>query len=794
MKFSENWLRQWVNPDITTDTLCEQLTMAGLEVDSVSTLADDFSGVIVAEVVACQQHPNADKLRVCKVNVGKGEPVPVVCGASNVRVGLKVAFATVGAKLPGDFKIKKSKLRGESSHGMICAASELGITDANETSKGIVELSFDAPIGTDIREYLKLDEKIIDIELTPNRGDCASICGIAREVGVLNDLPITPPAVTTINTTINDVTKVKVKEGARCPRYVARIIKGIDTKAQTPQWMRALLEQSGVRCIHPVVDVCNYVMLELGQPMHGFDLSKLEGEISIRCANANEKIKLLDEQEVTLLKTDLVIADAKGVEAIAGVMGGFDSGVTATTRDVLLESAFFEPVGISLTARRLGLTTDASYRFERGVDFQQQVHAIERATALLIDIAGGSVAPIIEVVDEKSLPKPVILVLRRARIARLLGIEIKDAEVMRILKALGMGIDTHALGWVVSVPSYRFDITQEVDLIEELARIYGYNNIPTHQLEVPMVLTTPLQNHLSISRLADFLVDRGYRELVTYSFTDSKKQQLVTPKLEAVRLQNPISSDMDVMRTSLWPGLLQTMCYNQNRQITRQRLFETGQCFWRDGKEIVQQSFVGLLAVGDVYPEQWGESTRRVDFYDMKGDVEMLLGLAPQINLRWQPGTHPALHPGQSADIYCGDLLVGYLGLLHPSLLKPFDLRQAPVLMQLRMDLLEVPQKTQYEQISKFPAMRRDLALVVDQAVTAADLIKHISAKSGEILQDTQVFDLYQGEGIEKGKKSIALGLTFQDPSRTLIEADINSIIQNIINVLKDELNATLRT
>ena len=793
MKFGENWLREWVNPQITTAQLAAQLTMAGLEVDSVTTVADEFSGVVVGQIVECGKHPDADKLNVCQVSTGAKELHPIVCGGDNLRVGMKIALATVGAKLPGDFKIKKSKLRGEPSHGMICSAKELGIDAPALTPKGILELRDDAPLGMDLREYLQLDDHVFDIELTPNRGDCASIRGIATEVGVLNSVPVSAVKVTPVHSLIDATLKVTLSNGQSCSRYVGRIIKGINSKAQTPLWMSTRLEQAGIRGIHPVVDVCNYVMLELGQPMHAFDLEKLDQEIVVRNAHKGERLTLLDEQEVELQPTDLVIADKKAAQAIAGVMGGAASGVSESTQDIFLESAYFDAVAISLTARRLGITSDSSYRFERGVDYTIQKTALDRATNLLLEIVGGQPGPYTEVVDLKQLPQTVTIKLRRERVKRLLGIDIADADIQHVLQALGMAIETDPLGWIVTVPSQRFDVALEVDLIEEVARLYGYNNIPTRDLVAPLKISQR-QRHITVDRIADLLVDRGYHEVVTYSFIDEKIQQAIAPQQSVIAVQNPIASDMGVMRSSLWPGLIQTMLYNQNRQATRHKLFETGLCFWRDGKALVQESYLGLLAAGDYAPEQWGHPSRALDFFDLKGDLEMLTGLSGDVRLRYEPGTHPALHPGQSADIYDQGELVGWLGVLHPSLVKQLGLRQAPVLLQIKTSILSHYQLPQFTQISKFPSIRRDLALVVSEDTCVSDILRLIESKADSTLNKAQVFDLYQGDGIEKGKKSIALGLTFQDPSRTLVEADINSVIQSIINALKEDLKATLRT
>lgn len=794
MKVSEYWLRTWVQPEVDTNTLAEQLTMAGLEVDSVLPVAEAFTGVVVGQVLTCDQHPNADKLSVCTVDVGQAEPLPIVCGAPNVCAGLKVAVATVGAVLPGEFKIKKSKLRGEPSHGMLCSAKELGMQTEDDGHTGIMELPADAPVGEDIIHYLKLDDQVLDIELTPNRGDCASMRGVAREVGVLNDCKVTEPDIPMPSVTCDDMFPVHVEASQDCPRYMTRIIRGIATDVPTPLWMAQRLSRAGINLTHPVVDICNYVMIELGQPLHAFDLVSLSGRLVVRRAKSNESATLLSEQEVTLSESDLVIADDRHVCALAGVMGGADSGVSKDTVTILLESAYFDPITVSTMARRLNVHSDAAYRFERGVDFELQSQALARASQLIHDILGGQLGPVTEVFDEVALPKQSTILLRRAYIFKVLGIEFKDADVGRYLGALGMAVEVDGLGWQVTVPTYRFDITQEVDLIEELARLHGYDKIPCTSCSVPMSLPR-IHYRLSEGRIADALVDAGYQEVITYSFVDAGEQLQIDPTHEAVSVDNPIASDMSVMRTQLWTGLLKTMLHNQNRQISRQYLFEMGQCFWRSNQAIAHTPFVGLLSVGDVNPEQWGVSARRADFYDMKGVIESLVALSGQVQyLRFERSQMACLHPGQSADVYLGEVCVGAFGVCHPKLVKAFGLRQAPVLGQLKLDALLNYEWPMYQPLSKFPAVRRDLALVVSQDISVRDILRVVQQNADSMLVDSAVFDVYEGEHIEKDKKSIALGLTFQDPSRTLIDHDISSVIQNIINALKDELKATLRT
>ena len=676
MKFSEKWLREWVNPAINTNDLSEQLSMAGLEVDGVEPAAAEFTGVVVGEVVECGKHPEADKLQVTKVNVGEagdGELLDIVCGAKNCRLGLKVAVAMVGAVLPGDFKIKKAKLRGAPSHGMLCSFSELGMAD---DSDGILELPVDAPIGTDIREYLNLDDNIIEIDLTPNRSDCLGIAGVAREVGVLNDIDVNSIEVAEVAPSHDEKLAIELVDADACPRYLGRVIKGIDLNAETPLWMAEKLRRSGIRSIDPVVDITNYVLIELGHPMHAFDLAKIEGGIKVRKAQAGEKLTLLDESEVELKESTLVIADHNKALAIAGVFGGLHSGVTAETQDVLLESAFFNPVAMAGTARSYGLHTDASHRYERGVDYELQKTAMERATQLLLEIAGGEAGPIVEAVAEDQLPEQKAIVLRRARLDRVLGHVVADDEVTTILSRLGLNVEVKGDEWHAISPSFRFDINIEEDLIEEVARVYGYNNIPN--IAPTASLSMPVRQEAKVEKasFADLLVNRGYQEAITYSFVDPKIQEKLFPHQQGLTLPHPISADMSVMRVSLWSGLLPAVVYNQNRQQSRVRLFETGLRFIPDNNaemNIRQEAMIAGVITGSIMGEHWNEKARPVDFYDAKADVEALIEKCVDAsNFRFEPvnADDPicvALHPGQSAAIYRGDALVGYLGAVHPS-------------------------------------------------------------------------------------------------------------------------------
>lgn len=802
MKFSENWLREWVSPSITTDELSEQLSMAGLEVDGVENAAAEFTGVVVGEVVECGKHPEADKLQVTKINVGSagdGELIDIVCGAKNCRQGLKVAVAMVGAVLPGNFKIKKAKLRGQPSFGMLCSFSELGMAD---DSDGILELPLDAPIGQDIREYLDLDDKIIEIDLTPNRSDCLGIAGVAREVGVLNNVDVAPLNVAEVAATIEDKVSIELVDADACPRYLGRVIKGINLDAQTPIWMAEKLRRSGIRSIDPVVDVTNYVLIELGHPMHAFDLSKVHGGIKVRRANAGETLVLLDENKVELSESTLVIADHQKPLAIAGVFGGLDSGVTAATSDILLESAFFNPVVMAGTARSFGLHTDASHRYERGVDYELQRKAMERATALLVEIAGGQVGPIVEAVSEQHLPQQTAVVLRRARLDRVLGHVISDEEVTNILSRLGLSVEFKDNVWHAVSPSFRFDINIEEDLIEEVARVYGYNNIPNVS---PMgALTMPKQQEAKLdkSTFAKTLVTLGYQEAITYSFVDPKVQEKLFPGADALTLPHPISADMSVMRLSLWAGLLPNAVYNQNRQQSRVRLFETGLRFVPDQSAemaIRQEPMLAGVVTGSVAGESWAEKTRPVDFYDVKADVEAILShCVAEREFSFKPlssesALAAALHPGQSAEIYRGDKLIGHLGAVHPGIEKSLGLNGKTFVFELELNALLDRKLPSAKAISKFPSNRRDLAIVVKEQVNAGDVLKSIEKIGENQLVDLNLFDVYRGDGIEKGYKSLAISLILQDVDKTLEENDINTKIDNVISTLTEQFGATLR-
>ena len=794
MKFSESWLREWVNPALDTQALSEQLSMAGLEVDGIEKVAGDFHGVVVGEVVACGPHPDADKLQVTQVNVGGPELLDIVCGAKNCRLGLKVVVATVGAVLPGNFEIKKAKLRGQPSHGMLCSFSELGMAD---DSDGIIELPQDAPIGTDIRQYLKLDDVTIEVDLTPNRADCLGIKGLAREVGVLNKLTVCEPVIAAVAPTIDQQKAIVLEAAAACPRYLGRVIRNVNVKAASPLWLTEKLRRSGVRSIDAIVDVTNYILLELGHPMHAFDLAKIDGAIKVRMATAGEKLVLLDGNEVSLQDNTLLIADEQKALAMAGIFGGLDSGVTADTTDIFLESAFFAPLAIAGKARQYGLHTDASHRYERGVDPELQRTAMERATALLLQIVGGEAGPITEAVATEHLPQKAPIRLTEQKLARILGHQVAKSEVTDILSRLGLVVTEAADGWQVTVPGYRFDISIAEDLIEEVARVYGYNNIPNVAPVASLQMRAFKEAALSVPQMRQVLVDRGYQEAITYSFVDPKVQQTLFANQQALVLPNPISADMSAMRLNLWPGLLQAVQYNQSRQQNRLRLFEYGLKFIPDATAeggVRQVPVIGGVIIGSLANEHWSIAERPVDFYDIKADVEALLALlSNQQAVRFTAAEHCALHPGQTAAVYVNEQLAGYLGALHPEAERKLGIKGKAYLFELELATLGERQIVEAKELSKYQANRRDLAIVVKSDVQFADIVASIKKVGANQLVDLKLFDVYTGQGVAEGFKSLAIALTLQDNARTLEDKDIQLVVNQVVSVLKDDFDATLR-
>ncbi|WP_198078969.1 phenylalanine--tRNA ligase subunit beta [Acinetobacter calcoaceticus] len=791
MKISENWLRTWVNPAIDSDTLSDQLTMLGLEVDELAPVAKPFTGVVIGEVLTVEQHPDADRLRVTTINIGSGEPLQIVCGAPNVRVGMKAPVATIGAVLPGDFKIKKGKLRGVESQGMLCGASEIDLEDKID---GLLELPADAPVGVNIREYLKLDDNVIDISITPNRGDCFSIRGIAREISVINKLQMNEPVINTVAATIADEKKVVIStEGA--PRYLGRVVKNVNVKAATPEWMQQALSRSGIRTHSILVDVTNYVLMELGQPMHAFDLSKIEGTIHVRQATQQEKLQLLNDQEVELQEDIMVIADDQKALAIAGIMGGLASSVTDDTTDIFLESAFFAPLAIAGRARRFGLHTDSSQRYERGVDFELPLIAMNRASQLIQELAGGEFGPITVAEKTDLLPKREAIELKQAQVDQLLGYQVAGEFIADALTRLGCKVTVKAEGeWSVVPPSHRYDMAIYQDLIEEVARIDGYDNI---QISLPSmdVKFAKYQDRFELAELRQTIVTLGYQEAISFSFADAKLEKQLNPEVQPLMLANPISSDLAAMRSTLLSSLIPCVQYNLNRQQSRVRFFEFGLRFdYQNAKSIEdlkQTPTLALVAVGSQEPESWHVKPQPMDFFDFKGEIEEILA-AGRVSVEYVRSERAWLHPGQSAEILVDGKSIGYLGRLHPSLENELDLSTTWV---AELDQTAVLQSyvSNFTELSRFPSVRRDIALLISDNINVRDIQQLIEQTGGELLDSTWLFDVYTGQGVEDGKRSLAFALLWQHPSRTLEDAEIKSGMDNIIQVLENTYQATLR-
>lgn len=791
MKFSKQWLEKLTNTVFATEKLVTQLTMAGLEVDAVTPVAGDFSDVVVGEVIAVSPHPNADKLKLCTVDIGQPEKLSIICGANNVYCNMKAAVAQIGAVLPGNVKIKKAKLRGVASCGMLCSEKELGLA---ENSVGIMELPQDAPIGEDFRTYMELNDVAIEVALTPNRGDCASLIGIAREITAINHASYVSPKIEPITAEITDNLTVKLLAAPACPKYVGRVIKDVNLQAKTPLWMQERLRRSGIRSLNPVVDVTNYVLLELGQPMHAFNLAELTQNIVVRFAKPEEKLKLLNGDIVELTPETLVIADQDKPLALAGIMGGQESAVTATTKDIFLESAFFDSVQIAKTARFYGLQTDSSYRFARGVDYQLQIPAIERATQLLLDIVGGKAGPIVTESVNQYLPKQQVITFRLQRVARILGIQIAAKTIQDILQNLGMQVDTSNESWQVTIPSYRFDCTREIDLIEEVARIYGYENIPATTFAASLCALPIEKNKISSQRIRCLLQDRDYHEVITYSFVDAKLQKLLDPEQEPLTLVNPIADNMAVMRTNLWPGLINTLIYNVHHQQERVRIFEMGLRFRQVNGRIEQQSVIAGLVYGFAYHIQWGKSKRLIDFYDLKSDLEALFTLTHKLDdVSFVAAQHPALHPGKCAKIIVGEQIIGYMGALHPNIARKLDINKEVYLFELLAESVQKMQLPICRNIVKYPLIRRDLAFLADENITLQQITTIVREKAAKLLVDLAVFDVYQGRDIGHKKKSIALSLTLQHSSRTLKDNEVNELIECVIISLEEKLGLELR-
>ncbi len=788
MKTSEKWLKEFVAVKADAAGIARRLGFAGIEVASVAPALPDFTDVKVGRIESLSAHPSADKLRVCQVDAGQGKLLQIVCGAPNAAAGMKAPVILPGGKLPDGTLIKAAALRGVDSAGMLCSARELGLS---EEASGLMALPADAPVGKDLKAYLGQDQ-LIEIEITPNRGDCLSALGLARELSALYDLPLKLPNVAPVKPAIKDSLKVEVKAPAACPVYVGRVIKGIRADAVTPLWMRERLRRAGLRSIHPVVDVTQYVMLELGQPMHAYDLARLTGGIVVRMAKPGEQARLLNNQTYTLTPDVLVIADHAKAQGLGGIMGGGESNVQAGSVDVFLEAAFFAPAAISGRPRRLDLMTDAGYRFERGVDPAGQVRAMERATRLILELAGGRPGPVKVTAHKAKQPVQRPIKLRRARLAALLGISIPGAEVTRILKRLGFGVKAGKEGWSATPPSHRFDMEIEEDLIEEAGRIHGYDHIPATPYPARQGMDRLPEAQVDLRRLRQVLVDRGYQEVVTYSFVESGLQQRLYGSA-GIPLANPITAEMTEMRLGLWAGLLNTLKYNLARQQGRVRVFETGLRFTLQGDEIKQENMISGLVSGPEYPLQWGEPERAVDFADLKGDVEALAALGGGKRLEAQAASHPALHPGQAARLSLDGADLGWMGALHPGTVKALDLPQGALLFELRLEPLLQGKIPAFAPISRFPSVRRDLALVVDEQVSAAALLAGAREAAGSLLQEARIFDIYRGPGIDSGRKSVALGLILQDSSRTLTDEDADGTMQRVADRLRRDLGATIR-
>ena len=791
MKIAESWLREWVDPDLNTADLAHQMTMLGHEVDDVQTEGEGIEDVVIAEVIECGKHPDADKLSVCKVSDGGDELIDIVCGAPNVRVGLKTPLAKPGVTLPNGMQLRKAKIRGIVSNGMLCSAVEIGLGDESD---GIMELPADAPVGGPLVDFLGLPDAVIDVDLTPNRGDCFSVLGLARDVAALTGAELRDASVAPVPATIEDVHAVELVEPDACPQFAGRLVKGIDPAAKSPAWMVERLRRAGLRGISPVVDVTNYVMLELGQPLHAYDAALLQGPIRPRLARSGEKLTLLDEKQVDLGEDTVIITDDSGPIGIAGIMGGLSTAVSDTTTDVFFEGAFWPPDFMAGRARSYGMHTDASLRFERGVDPQGQGRAVERATQLLLAIAGGDAGPLVLDTAEEHLPSSQAIVLRRGRISTLLGVEIDDAEVVRILESLQMDVVSAKDGWTVTAPSHRFDMQYEVDLIEELARIHGYDSIPETTLSAKSPLETVTETKIEMERAGATLIARDYQEVVTYSFIDAESNTRFSGAESPLVLSNPISSEMSVMRSSLWPGMLEAAATNTARQQGRVRLFEVGKSFHGtlDAPEEVQR--IAGLITGDVVPEQWGSGSQSVDFFDIKSDVEALLQLTGEgAEFSFRPASHPALQPGQTAEVVRGDDVIGVVGKLHPTQAKRFDLKRDVFVFELDADKALASNAPVAKAISKFPAIRRDLAVIVDEKVSADELIRAASAAAPALIRDVRLFDVYQGPGIEAGLKSVAIGLILQETSRTLTDDDADAAQAAAVQKLQQEFAAQLR-
>lgn len=822
MRVSEQWLRELVDPPLTTQQLAEALTMAGLEVDAMEPAAPPCEGVVIGEISSCAPHPQADTLQICTVITGKtGGQHEVVCAAPNARPGLRAPLALVGAELPGGVTVSTTDVRGVLSYGMLCSAAELGLSDDHS---GLLEIPAELPLGTDLRVALELDDTIFELDLTPNRADCLGMIGVAREVAAITETPLKEFKPATVGADRRDTVAVELSSPADCPRYCSRVIRGINPQALTPMWLQERLRRAGIRSVSAVVDITNYVLLECGQPMHAFDLDKLWPPIIIRRAEPGEQLELLGgEQQVELAEDILVIADQNGPVAFAGVMGGVASAVNDQTEDIFLEAAFFHPATIAGRARRFGLHTDSSHRFERGVDFAATAQACERATNLICEICGGSPGPMNDTCEPAAMPRRMSIELRHERLEALLGWSLSAHTVTAMLERLGtkpqlkyskpqgeVPSKTHGKAqnearedtrgdnrgqtWQVTPPSWRFDMEREVDLIEEIARLYGYNSIPERPLQAPLHVSVAPEQHLGAETLRQTLVERGYFEAITYAFTDPDWQQRIEPNITALPLANPLSAELAVMRTTLWPGLLKAVQHNQHRQYSRVRLFELGSVFRGQLDNLDQNQRLAAICAGPQWAEQWDAARRETDFFDIKADLQALIARTGKADsFTFRAVQHPALHPGQSARIELEGTTVGWIGTLHPEHTEALELSGNPVLFELEYTALCTAKLPEYRSISRFPAVRRDLAVVVSDATRTADMLSSVRTSAGNLLQDVVLFDIYRGKGVPEGFKSVAMGLILQDYYRTLTDAEVDRATNAIIQCLQDQYQASLR-
>ena len=796
MKVTYSWLKEYVALAAPAE-LARQLTLTGLEVESVTPVAPPFSGVVVGEVLECGRHPDAEKLSLCQVTTDGTNRLQIICGASNVRAGLRVAVAMVGARLPGDVLIKRAKLRGLESNGMLCSARELGLGDEHE---GIMELPGSLPLNQDLRAALDLDDVTLEVNATPNRGDCMSVFGIARDHAAAQERRYLKAHVDAVPARGTATFPVTLDAPQACPVFASRVIRGVKVGAVSPAWLRERLRRVGINSISPIVDVTNYVMMDLGQPMHAYDFARLNAAIHVRQARAHERITLLDDKEYELEAEHLVIADASGPIGLAGIMGGRSTAISDATSDVLLEAAHFAPGAIAGRARRLGLFTDAAHRFERGVDPGLPPLAVERATALLLSIVGGEPGP----VQVTRAPAGVAaeaqgwVSLRRARLAKLLGASVPDEEAHAVLSAVSDRAESTSTGWRVHQPPHRFDIRIEEDLIEEVARLRGFDSIAESHAVAPQIAGESTESRVSNDRLLWAMADSGYREAITYSFVDPALQQQLFPDTTSLRLANPISTDLSDMGVSLWIGLVQACRENLRRQQTRVRLFEIGKKFQLmgpgQGGELQEIETLAGIATGARWPEQWGSAREPLDFYDVKADVMDVLALTGDVaDLRFEAESLSCLRPGRSARIYRGATAIGWMGELHPQVAKAINLSNTAFLFELETELAFHSNHSKFKKISKFPSVRRDLAIIIDESVPLAVLQENVTVSASGLLSELRVFDVYRGPSIETGRKSVALGLILQDSSRTLADVDADAVVTAVVARLRDELSATIR-